>query len=66
MAFFSFVNEYGMLNKKERMGTMFRELVRKHKQLPADTCIEVLKSETRGVLSVNGDDGYPYGAPINH
>ena len=45
---------------------MFRELVRKHKQLPADTCIEVLKSETRGVLSVIGDDGYPYGTPINH
>lgn len=27
---------------------------------------EVLVKETRGVLSVQGDDGYPYGLPINH
>jgi len=26
----------------------------------------VLKSETRGVLSVIGDEGYPYGMPMNH
>ena len=45
---------------------MFRELIRKHKQLPEETCIEVLKNETRGVLSVLGDDGYPYGTPMNH
>ena len=25
-----------------------------------------MKNETRGVLSVQGDDGYPYGVPINH
>jgi len=45
---------------------MFRELVRKHKQLPMEACVEVLKKETRGVLSVQGDDGYPYGMPMNH
>ena len=45
---------------------MFRELIRKHKQLPEETCIEVLKNETRGVLSVLGDDGYPYGMPMNY
>ncbi|MBQ1532962.1 MAG: pyridoxamine 5'-phosphate oxidase family protein [Solobacterium sp.] len=45
---------------------MFRELVRKHKQLGTDDAIHVLKTETRGVLSVNGDDGYPYGMPMNH
>jgi len=45
---------------------MFRELVRKNKQLPAEECIAVLKEETRGVLSVLGDDGYPYGMPMNH
>lgn len=45
---------------------MFRELIRKNKQLTTEACIEVLKSETRGVLSVNGDDGYPYGMPMNH
>ena len=31
-----------------------------------EECIEILKSETRGVLSVCGDDGYPYGMPMNH
>lgn len=45
---------------------MFRELVRKNQQLSQEACIAVLKEETRGVLSVLGDDGYPYGAPLNH
>lgn len=29
-------------------------------------CIGVLENEIRGVLSVLGDDGYPYGMPMNH
>lgn len=45
---------------------MFRELVRKNKQLSMESCIDVLKTETRGVLSVLGDDNYPYGMPMNH
>jgi len=45
---------------------MFRELIRKNKQLSADESIQVLKSELRGVLSVLGDDDYPYGMPMNH
>lgn len=45
---------------------MFRELTRKNKQIPAEECIELLKSETRGILSVNGDNGYPYAMPMNH
>jgi nitroimidazol reductase NimA-like FMN-containing flavoprotein (pyridoxamine 5'-phosphate oxidase superfamily) len=45
---------------------MFRELVRIKQQMPMEDCIELLKNETRGVLSVLGDDDYPYGAPINH
>ena len=48
------------------METMFRELERKKKELSKDICIEVLKNETRGVLSVIGDEGYPYGTPMNH
>ena len=44
---------------------MFRELVRKNKQLSNEACIEVLNTETRGVLSVLGDDDYPYGMPMN-
>jgi len=45
---------------------MFRELVRKNRQLPMEDCIALLKSETRGVLSVLGDNDYPYGSPMNH
>ena len=45
---------------------MFRELARKNKQIPDEECIELLTKETRGILSVNGDDGYPYGMPMNH
>ena len=45
---------------------MFRELTRKNKQLSDETCIQILKAETRGVLSVLGDDDYPYGMPMNH
>ena len=45
---------------------MFRELARKNKQLPQEECIIILKEETRGVLSVLGDDDYPYGMPMNH
>lgn len=45
---------------------MFRELQRKNKQISMEECIEVLKNETRGVLSVIGEDDYPYGMPMNH
>lgn len=45
---------------------MFRELQRKNKQISNEECIELLKNETRGILSVLGDDGYPYGMPMNH
>ena len=45
---------------------MFRELLRKEQQLTEAECTEILKTETRGVLSVNGEDGYPYGMPMNH
>ena len=45
---------------------MFRELVRKNQQLSLEDCVRVLKTERRGVLSVLGDEGYPYGMPMNH
>jgi len=45
---------------------MFREMLRKKQALAEEECIEILKSELRGVLSVLGDDDYPYGMPINH
>jgi len=45
---------------------MFREMARPKQKLTQEECVEILKNEVRGVLSVNGDDGYPYGSPINH
>ncbi|MBR6107699.1 MAG: pyridoxamine 5'-phosphate oxidase family protein [Oscillospiraceae bacterium] len=44
----------------------FRPLIRQQKQLPEAECIALLKHELRGVLSVIGDGGYPYGMPMNH
>ena len=44
----------------------FRELIRKKKALPREDCIRILQEEKRGVLSVLGDGGYPYGTPVNH
>lgn len=45
---------------------MFREMRRSPQALSQEEIIDVLTKETRGVLSVHGDDGYPYGVPINH
>ncbi len=45
---------------------MFREMVRIRQQLSEEECVSILKQELRGVLSVLGDDDYPYGMPLNH
>lgn len=45
---------------------MFRDLIRFKQKLSREECEEILKAQKRGVLSVNGEDGYPYGMPLNH
>ncbi len=45
---------------------MFRKMRRFKQQISDAECIEVLKNTKRGVLSLIGDDGYPYGIPIDH
>jgi len=45
---------------------MFREMLRIKQALPQEECIRLLTELKRGVLSLNGDDGYPYGMPMNH
>ena len=45
---------------------MFREMNRRKQQLSNDESIEILKQTPRGVLSLLGDNGYPYGLPIDH
>ena len=44
---------------------MFRDITRKKQKLSLEECKEILKQEVRGVLAVNGDDGYPYALPSN-
>lgn len=43
----------------------FREMARKKQSLTSEQMIKILTTEKRGVLSVCGDNGYPYGLPIN-
>ena len=45
---------------------MFRKMRRFKQQLGEEECRKVLQEQKRGVLSVLGDDGYPYGIPMNH
>ena len=45
---------------------MFREMRRFKQQISEEECIQILKEQPRGVLSVLGDDDYPYGVPLDH
>ena len=45
---------------------MFREMRRFKQQISEEECIRILKEQPRGVLSMLGDDGYPYGIPLDH
>lgn len=45
---------------------MFREMNRIKQKLSREECIQILTNEPRGVLSLLGDEGYPYGLPIDH
>ena len=45
---------------------MFRPMRRFKQQISDEECREILISEPRGVLSVIGDEGYPYGVPMDH
>ena len=45
---------------------MFRNVTRIKQALPEEECVPILKSQLRGVLSVIGDNDYPYGMPLNH
>lgn len=44
---------------------MFREIRRIKRALSIDEAKRLLKENKRGVLSVNGDDGYPYSIPMS-
>ena len=45
---------------------MFREMRRKRQLLSEEETSAILYRGTSGVLSLAGDDGYPYGVPISY
>lgn len=45
---------------------MFHKMRRSKQALSQQECIQILKEQPRGVLSLIGEDGYPYGLPITH
>lgn len=45
---------------------MFRGMRRYKQELSQEECIDILIREPRGVLSVIGENGYPYGMVMNH
>ena len=45
---------------------MFREMRRKNQLLPQEETEAMLQQGTSGVLSLLGDDGYPYGVPLSY
>ncbi len=45
---------------------MFKQMRRFKQQITQEECVEVLRNAKRGVISLLGEDGYPYGLPINH
>ena len=44
---------------------MFRPMRRNKQEVSEETCREILKNEKRAVLSVIGDEGYPYAVPVD-
>lgn len=44
---------------------MFRPIRRHAQQVTTEECEAILRNAPRAVLSLDGDDGYPYGIPIN-
>lgn len=45
---------------------MFRKMHRKKQKLSIEECEKLLHDGTSGVLSLCGNDGYPYGVPLSY
>lgn len=45
---------------------MFRPIRKIKNQISEAAAVSLLQSARRGVLAVNGDDGYPYAIPVNY
>ena len=56
----------GIKPRKGKENGMFREMRREKNEISIDMAKQLLASSRRGVLAVNGDDGYPYAIPVNY
>ncbi len=45
---------------------MFRPIRKKKNEISAEAAKKLLHSARRGVLALNGDEGYPYAIPLNY
>lgn len=45
---------------------MFRPIRKTKNEISSEAAKQLLRSSRRGVLAVNGDDGYPYAIPVNY
>ena len=45
---------------------MFREMRRSERAKTYEENVQILEECTNGILSVIGDDGYPYGVPVSY
>lgn len=45
---------------------MFRTIRKKKNEINIDAAKSLLEHSRRGVLALNGDDGYPYAIPVNY
>ena len=45
---------------------MFRPIRKKKNEIDVNVAQALLQNSRRGVLAVNGDDGYPYAIPVNY
>lgn len=43
----------------------FRKMRRYKQEISKEECIQVLKEAPRGVMSIHGENDYPYGIPLN-
>ncbi len=58
--------EFGYPNQVFILPRIFRPMRRIKQQISREECEKVLSEQKRGVLSMIGDGGYPYGIPMDH
>ena len=57
---------YRIYNTKRRKTDMFRPMRRPKNAIPDEQAKKLLREEKRGVIAMNGDDGYPFAIPVDY